>query len=276
MKIVIQGVRGCFHEEAAQHFFEKGFEVVEALSFDILARKLENDPSIDFAIMAIENSIAGSILQNYRILRDYKFRIIGELSMSIHLYVMGHKGESLTTVNELRSHPMAIYQSLDFLSNHPHLKVVETDDTALSAKIIADENLTHCVALASKSAAKIYDLEIFQERVESSNSNYTRFIILQNSRKPLSIADFNKASIYFMVAHESGSLLKCLQILYDLNINISKLQSYPVHGRLDKYYFYLDLEFGNTKQYEQAITELNVVTEEIEVLGVYKRGEYYS
>ena len=274
MKLVIQGYRGCFHEEAASEFFKDDLEIVEARSFEVLARTLENDLSIDYGIMAVENSIAGSILQNYRILREFKFRIVGELFMAIHLQLMARKGVNMDKITEIHSHPMAIYQSLDFLSEFPNIKIVETEDTAGSAKYISEQNAKHIGAIASRSAASIYELEILGENIESSKTNYTRFLVIQNSRRALESDIFNKASIYFTVPHEAGSLLKCLSILDELGINMTKLQSYPLQGRLDKYYFYLDLEFENQMIYEQAVKQLNAVTEELEVLGVYRSGEY--
>lgn len=274
MKIAIQGIRGCFHEEAARHYFDHEYEVEESSSFEILAQKLHSDPEVEFAIMAIENSIAGSILQNYRILREYKFRIIGELYMAIHLQLMMKKDQTIDGITEIHSHPMAIYQSLEFLKQFPCIKIIESNDTALSAKLVSESKSKHIAAVASKTAAELYGLKISHQNIESSTSNYTRFIILQKSHKQVPVGDFNKATIYFTVKHESGSLLKCLQVIHQNFVNISKLQSYPVQGKLDRYYFYLDLEFDSNSQYESCIVELDQVTDELEVLGVYQKGEY--
>ena len=275
MKIAIQGVRGCFHEEAARHYFDHDYKVEESSSFEILAQKLQSDSEVKYAIMAIENSIAGSILQNYRIIREYKFRIIGELYMAIHLQLMMNKGRTLKEITEVHSHPMAIYQSLDFLKQFPKIKIIESNDTALSAKIVFETKSSHIAAIASRTAADLYGLDISHQNIESSTSNYTRFIILQKSHEHIPEGDFNKASIYFTVKHESGSLLKCLEVIHRNFLNISKLQSFPVQGKLDTYYFYLDLEFNSNRQYERCIVELDQVTNELEVLGVYNKGEYF-
>lgn len=273
MKVIVQGYRGCFHQEAAESYFDDQLEIVESLSFIEQANKFIDDTSIDFAAMAIENSIAGSILQNYRILRERRFRIIGEIYLAIHHNFMVLPGASIDQLTEVTSHPMAINQCLDFLSQYPNLRLIESEDTALSAKRISEGGLKSTAAIASKSAAKLYGLEILDASIQSSAVNYTRFFILQRDQDELPSGDFNKASIYCRVSHQPGSLMTVLKVLRDFNVNLSKLQSFPVLGKINEYYFYLDLEFFNLLQYESVIQELNDATTELEVLGLYRKGK---
>jgi len=272
LNIVIQGYPGCFHQEAAQAYFSDcQVHVTPADSFNKLAELLQSQDDLDFGIMAIENNIAGSILQNYRILRENSFRIIGEIYLPIHHNFMVLAGQKIEDIHEVRSHPMALRQCLDFLGKYPDIKRVNSEDTALSAKQVADGNLTGIAAIGSKSAAALYGLEILGQDIESSDNNYTRFFILQRGEKPLPEGDYNKASIYLRTSHNKGSLLKVLEVIYELDINISKLQSYPVAGALNQYYFYLDLEFDNAENYSKAIQKLNHCTVNLEILGVYNR-----
>jgi len=257
IKVVMQGFPGCFHQEAAQQYFTgKDLDFYPAESFLLLAEQLLNNSEIDFAVMAIENNIAGSILQNYRILREYRFRILGEYYLPIHHNLMGMPGVSIEDIKEVHSHPMALNQCLEFLAQYPDIKLVETEDTALSASRIKESNSSQIAAIASAAAAELYDLEMFAKNIETNPNNYTRFFFLQRDGDHVPLGVFNKASIYLKTNHSKGSLLKVLQVIYDKNINLSKLQSYPVEGVRDAYYFYLDLEFNNPKDYEQAIADL--------------------
>jgi len=273
-KVAVQGFKGCFHQEAAEIYFGTALDIVETISFDELAKSFTSDSSIDFAIMAIENSIAGSILQNYRILRENRFRIIGEIYMAIHHNLMVLPGTTLTDLEEICSHPMALNQCLKFLSPYDHVRLIESEDTALSAKRVREGQLKNVAAIASRSAASLYQLEILSENIETSKVNFTRFFILQRDDDPIPTGIFNKASIYCRVGHEPGSLLKTLEVLQEFNVNLSKLQSFPVLGKLSEYYFHMDLEFFKMDQYESVINKLDTVTLELEVLGLYNKGLY--
>lgn len=276
-KIIIQGYQGCFHEEAAQKYFRRDdLNTVPSDSFDALANKLTTEGEEHLAIMAIENSIAGSILQNYRILREYQCRVIGEVYLRIKHNLMALSGVKIEDLKQVSSHPMAISQCLDYFSEYPHIKLVKSEDTALSAKKVSEQAKTTRGAIASKAAAKIYGLNILAEGIETSKINYTRFFILQNSKQPIPQGIFNKASIYFRVADKPGCLLKAMQIIAQYNTNISKLQSYPVVGKISEYYFYLDLEFNDVNDYEAIMSELISVTSELTELGVYNKANVYD
>lgn len=273
-KIIVQGVAGCFHEEAAHKYFgDLSLEIVPARTFPDLANTLVRNPNDHLAIIAIENSIAGSLLQNYRILRENHLRVIGEVYLRIKHNLMVLPGQRIEDIKEVHSHPMALNQCLDFLRMYPHIRLVEKEDTALSAKNILDKNLLEVAAIASETAAEIYGLEILAPSIETSKINYTRFFIAQDSTQALSLSDFNKASIYLRVPHQKGSLVQVLQMVSDHNINLSKLQSYPVLGEVNTYYFHLDLEFDDIDDYENCIDELQEVTSMIEVIGLYKKDE---
>jgi len=271
-KLVTQGIPGSFHFEACHAYFEEAdLDIVPVESFQELAQVLSGDDSADYGVMAIENSIAGSIIQNFKILRQYRFRIIGEVYLPIRHNLLVLPGTQMEDLTEVKSHPMALNQCLEFLENYPQIRKVSFTDTASSAKMIKEKNQKHTAAIASKAAAELYGLDILHSQIQTSDINYTRFVIMQSEDKVLPSGDFDKASIYLRTAHKKGSLLKVLQAIYDENINLSKLQSYPVEDDLNKYFFYLDLEFDDPQQYENAIAKLNRSTQHLEVLGVYKR-----
>ncbi len=276
-KVIVQGYPGCFHEEAAHKYFgELPLEIVSARTFSDLAFTLIDNPETHLAIIAIENSIAGSLLQNYRIIRENHLRVIGEVYLRIKHNLMALPGQSIADIYEVHSHPMALNQCLDFLRQYPHIRLVEKEDTALSAKLISDNKIKGVAAIASKTAAEIYGLEIMNDGIETSKINYTRFFIAQDSTQSLDLAGFDKASIYLRVPHLKGSLVKVLQIVSDHNINLNKLQSYPVLGEVNTYYFHLDLEFDDLDDYENCIDDLQEVTDMIEVIGLYKSDKVMS
>ncbi|MEE9372709.1 MAG: prephenate dehydratase [Saprospiraceae bacterium] len=277
IKIAVQGVSGCFHEEAARKFFgHHRMEAIAAHNFEILADIVANDHDVHYGIMAIENSIAGSILQNYRILRENNFWITGEVYLRIEHNLMALPGQTLEDITDVASHPMALNQCLKYLKSLPHIKLIETADTALSAQHIRDNHTKNRAAVASKTAAKLYDLEILAASIETSKQNYTRFFIISRESEFSSIGNADKASIYLRVPDKSGSLLNVLQTVADQNINISKLQSYPVLNELNQYYFHLDLEFDLLSHYENVIEELKDKTIALDELGIYKRATIHD
>jgi len=272
-KIITQGIPGSFHFEATHKYFKDcDLDFVSADSFLQLASGCIQDKTIDYGVMAIENSIAGSIIKNYKILRENKFRIIGEIYLPIIHNLMAVKGQSIEDIREVRSHPMAINQCLDFLRANDIHKYITTTDTANSAKIISQNKEKGVAAIASSLSADIYNLEILQASIQSSKVNYTRFFIFQRQGSEVPSGKFDKASIYIRTTHQKGSLLKVLEVIYRHDINLSKLQSYPILDNLNKYYFYLDLEFDTSEQYEKVIPELIEATQELEILGVYVNG----
>lgn len=277
VKIAIQGFPGCFHEEAAAKYFTgRDVSSFSCLTFDALANEVSQNKSLDYGIIAIENSIAGSLLQNYRILREHHFLIVGEVYLRIRHNLMALPGQNIDDIKEVSSHPMALNQCLDFLHKYPSMRLVESNDTALSAKIIRDELNQGHAAIGSAIAAEIYNLEILAAEIETSKVNYTRFFIIKNRSQNINIGDVDKASIYCLVDDTSGSLLKVMQIIANYGINISKLQSYPVLGKMNQYFFYIDLEIENHNQFKSLYEEIEKVTLQVEVLGLYQKASIYD
>jgi len=274
--IAIQGYRGCFHQEAAAKYFNSAeLSVLECDTFNKLGEAISEEVA-PIGIMAIENSIAGSLLQNYRILRENNFTIIGEVFLRIVHNLMALPGDSIESIKEVSSHPMAIKQCLQFFKKYPHVKLVSSNDTALSAKNIEKKGLKGYGAIASKTAAQLYGLEILKESIETSKANYTRFFIIQKNEGVIDDDQVNKASIYLRVLDKPGCLLKVLEIIEDQNTNISKLQSYPVLGQVSEYFFHLDLEFEHYEQYKTIMDKLQDVTMELKELGSYKKATVYD
>ena len=268
-KIAIQGYPGSFHDEVCKLYYGDHTNVVPADSFSILGNMLETG-EVDRAIMAIENSIAGTILQNYRILREAGFWITGEKYLRIKHNLMSNKGVSLDDIKEVHSHPMALNQCLKFLSRFDHIKLVETEDTALSAIHVKESKRKDLASISSLKAADLYGLEILSEGIETNKTNYTRFFMLSKHRQTLS-AKVDKASIYLRIPDVKGQLLKVLQVIDDHELNMSKLQSFPVLGKLREYFFHIDIEFEQLDQYEELRTELQKFTHEFTELGIYER-----
>ncbi len=276
-KIIVQGFPGCFHEEAAiKYFGTQKLNIIPSTTFNLLGEKLVNNPKDHLAIIAIENSIAGTILQNYRILREKQLRVIGEEYLRIRHNLMALPNQRIEDINEVHSHPMALNQCLEFLAKYPHIRLVESDDTALSAKNIRENKLNNIAAIASETAARIYDLEILNHGIETSNVNYTRFFIVQDATQILPEGAYDKASIYMRVSHEKGSLMRALACLYNNDINLTKLQSFPVLGSVNEYYFHIDVEFDDFKKYKKMMSEIDVATLMVDVLGVYKKANIYD
>lgn len=271
--IVTQGIEGSFHYEAVRSYF-KDEEIcfLSATTFNELADVLSNNEDVRYGVMAIENSIAGSIIKNYRIIREQNFRIIGEKYLPIVHNLLVVPGQKIGDIKEVYSHPMALNQCLTYLNHHGIKNLISTKDTAGSAKMLSERKLKSAAAIGSKASAEIYGLEILDAGIQTSKINYTRFFILQKEEAEVPIGDFNKASIYLRTAHKKGSLLKVLEKIYANDINLSKLQSFPIMDTINKYYFHLDLEFENRKKYEALIPDLEKVTQYLQVLGVYKNG----
>lgn len=269
-RVAIQGIRASFHEEAAFKFFGEDIETIECNSFKETFQKLEQQKA-DYVVMAIENSIAGSLLPNYTLLREYNFPVIGEVYLPIQLHLMALPGVKFEDIKIVTSHPIAIRQCSDFLDEYPNLKVVESSDTAACAKKIKEEQLTDTVAIANTLAAKLYGLEILERRIESNKKNYTRFLILTD--KQTEVENFNKASLCFQVTNDAGSLVKVLNILAELAINMSKVQSMPVLGRRNEYNFYVDIEWNDTKNYEDAIRRIVKHTINFSIMGEYVKND---
>lgn len=268
-KIAIQGYPGSFHDEVCKLYYGEEVEAVPADSFDILGRMLSNG-EVSSAIMAIENSIAGTILQNYRILREAGFWIGGERYLRIKHNLMANEGATLEDIKEVHSHPMALNQCLSFLSQFPHIKLVETEDTALSAMHVKQSGRKDLASISSIKAAQLYGLNVLGEGIETNKTNYTRFFVLKKDRQLLN-DEADKVSIYIRIPDVKGQLMKVLQVIDDHNLNMSKLQSFPVLGKMREYFFHLDIEFDHLDQYQTLKSDLVEFTHEYTELGIYKR-----
>ncbi|MBN1117590.1 MAG: prephenate dehydratase [Bacteroidales bacterium] len=271
--IAIQGGYGAFHEIAAiKYFGDENIEIVPRNTFKDLFQALKKG-IVDFGITAIENSLAGSILPNYSLLLESRMKIIGEIYLRIKQNLVALPGQKIQDIKEVYSHPMAILQCQSFFDDYPKIKLVDSVDTALSAKMIADEQLTGIAAIASDLAAKKYKLEIVAEQIETNKMNYTRFLILQNiNGSTVSNENANKASLSFALAHQIGSLSKILSIFSFHDINLSKIQSMPIIGKDWEYQFYVDVEIADYQRYLHALSAINPFTSGVHILGEYTSG----
>ena len=270
-RIAIQGIKASFHEEAAFKFFGNDIQTVECKSFKQTCEILEAKEA-DYVVMAIENSIAGSLLPNYTLIREYNFAVVGEVYLPIQLHLMALPGVKLEDVKFVTSHPIAIRQCIDFFDELPHLTIVESSDTAACAKKIRDEQLTDTVAVANSLAAELYGLNILERRIESNKKNYTRFLILQNDKTD-ELLPVNKSSIVFQTGNQVGSLSKVLNIFADHEVNLSKIQSMPVLGKRNEYYFYVDLEWLAQEKYDTAIRKALKYTVNFNIMGEYLKND---
>jgi len=267
--VAIQGYEGSFHQVAARQFFGKDAEVIPCATFREAIKTASNKKESSGGVMAIENSIAGSILPNYTLLQKSNLKIVGEVYLRIEQNLLVYPGVSLADIKEVHSHPMALLQCVDFLEKH-NWKLIETEDTALSAKHISKKRSQHIAGIASVLAADLFGLEVIVPNIHTQKDNYTRFLILQ--REEVEIMDANKASINFQTNHTQGSLAKVLTKISEEGINLSKLQSMPIAGTNFKYSFHADLEFDNRKQFDKAMKSMKSLTEDIKVYGIYKNG----
>ena len=270
LKVAIQGIATSFHEVAAQTYFGDSIDSVECLSFHALCESLKKEES-DFAVMAIENSIAGSILPNYFLLQEYHFSIIGEVYLPIHMHLLVLPGVTLNDVKCIESHPMAIRQCNDFLFRLRNVEIRESDDTAVSARKVKENKLTNTAAIANEHAAKKFGLQILEKRIETNKKNFTRFLILAKGRQ--TTHDSNKASLCFEVANEVGSLAEALMTLKNNLINLTKIQSIPIVGKPSEYSIHIDVEWKKRKNYDTALQEILRQVRNLNVLGEYKSAK---
>jgi len=270
--ICIQGYEGSFHQVAARYFFGKQVEVIPCATFRDLVRITSDKKQSGGGIMAIENSIAGSILPNYNLLQKSKLKVIGEVYLSISQNLLVNPGVKLGDIKEVHSHPMAILQCLDYLEKNPW-KLVETEDTALSAKHIHQHHSKHAGAIASKLAAELYNLEVIAPNIHTLKNNVTRFLVLKRENEAEEIANADKASLYFQTNHSKGILAKVLTQIADGGINLSKLQSMPIPGSNFKYGFYADMEFDTRKQLDAVLASIESLTNNVKIFGIYKKGK---
>lgn len=270
-KVTIQGYEGSFHQVAAQLYHGKNVQVIPCATFRDVVKTGSNKKESAGAVMAIENSIAGSILPNYNLLQKSNLRITGEIYLQIRQNLLVNRGVRLEEIKEVHSHTMALQQCYEFLDKYKW-KLVETDDTALSAKHIHQHKSKHIAAIASKLAADLYNLEVLAPNIHTMKNNYTRFLMLQRDDMAQPVEGADKASVTFHTDHSKGSLAKVLTKIAEGGINLSKLQSFPIPGSDFKYAFHADMEFDSIGRFENVIEIIKQLTESIKIYGVYKRG----
>jgi prephenate dehydratase len=271
LRVSIQGFEGSFHQVAAQRFFGKDVEVLPCATFRDVIRIASNKKESDGGVMAIENSIAGSILPNYNLLQRSSLKITGEVYLQIKQNLLVNPGVSLEDIREVHSHPMAIQQCLEYLDQF-HWKMVETEDTALSAKMVHQKKAKHVAAIASKLAAEMFDLHVIAPNIHTMKNNYTRFLILNREDQVKPDPEANKASVNFHTDHSRGSLARVLGRIADGGINLSKLQSFPIPGSDFKYSFHADMEFDGIDHFNRVVEDVKPLTESFKIYGVYRNG----
>ncbi len=275
-RIAIQGVSGAFHHIAARRFFkDKELEIIPADTFDELMIKAEDKSITDHALMAIENTIAGSILNNYQLLNHSKLHVVGEVYLRIQQNLMVMPGVKVEDLTEVYSHPVAIAQCQKFFQQYPHVKLIESEDTALSAKRVRDGQLKNTGAIASSLAAEMYGLEMIGQSIETYKKNYTRFLVLDRTESPVN-TDFDKVSICFTLPHEVGSLHQVLGALALCKTNLTKIQSAPLLDSEFEYLFFVDFLLDENKDFESIINVIKKHTLELRILGTYQKGNKYE
>ncbi len=271
MKIAIQGETGCFHEVAARQYFNYDeIDIVPCSTFDLTISTVLKGEA-DYAVMAIENARSGSILQNYTLIRESGMKMLGEHNLRIVQNLMALPGQSIDDIHEVRSHPIALAQCMDFLKHHPNWTLIESDDTAGSAKEISINKIKGVAAIASNEAARIYGLEVIAPGIETYKQNYTRFLVV--GPEEMGNREGNKISICFSTGHKPGSLAKVLVILAEKEINLSKIQSVPRLNGEWQYMFYCDLEMPKNVNPGVISRILRDHTRDLEILGVYYKGD---
>jgi prephenate dehydratase len=272
-RIAVQGIAGSFHEDAALKYFNEKIEVVECKSFTSVCELVDAD-KVDYAVMAIENSIAGSLLKNYQLIRDFHLRITGEIYLHIQMNLMVSPGVKKEDITDIYSHPVALQQSMEYIEKYfPNAKLHEGLDTAAAAKLIFEEKPKNAAAIANLRAAEMYQLEILETGIESNKKNYTRFLILSKHGNPTE--GTNKASICFEVGHFYGALARVLNIFAENRINLNKIQSVPILGKPNEYTIHVDIEWENTENYDKAIHQVLKSASSLSILGEYTKGDVY-
>jgi len=270
-RIAIQGAEGSNHHKVARDFYGDDVALQECLSFDVLVDSLLNQTASK-GIMAIENTIAGSIIPNYALIDANNLHISGEEYLNIHHHLMALPGQKIEDIKEVCSHPMALLQCKEFFKKYPQIKLVEDVDTAEVAKRIAKNKLKGVAAIAPKLAAEIFGLEVLEDEIQTMKDNATRFVIVQTEKPNNGIDQINKASLKFQLDHKRGSLAAILNVLSDCKMNLTKIQSLPVIESPWKYSFFVDVTFEEYKDYEKVIAILAIMASELKVLGTYKNG----
>jgi prephenate dehydratase len=269
--IAIQGIKGSFHHEVAQQYFNLNTEVVECMSFDSAVDSLLQEQT-DTIVMALENSIAGSIIPNYALIDHHNLDIVGEYYLDIQHNLLALNGQSIGDIKEVHSHPMALLQCKVFFKDYPHIKLVEAKDTADVAKQINAAQIKGIAAIASKNAAELYDLKILAPSIQTIKHNETRFVIVKRQNHEIERKGINKASLKFELDHKRGSLATILNVMSDCKLNLTKIQSLPKIDTPWKYAFFVDVTFETYGDYEKANAIMKIMAENFKVLGEYKNA----
>jgi prephenate dehydratase len=272
-RVAIQGYAGAFHELAARQFFtDKPLEVVPAHTFAEVVQAVEQGATADAGLMAIENTLAGSLMANYQLLLESDLMITGEVFLRIEQNLLTLPGVKIEDLEEVHSHPVAIAQCRRFFKDYPQIQLVEKVDTALSAREVRDNGWRHVGAIASGLAAEMYELDVLAAGIETNKKNHTRFLVLEKRRMEDLIAEANKISVSYAVDHTVGSLYKVLAVLAAYNVNLTKIQSTPIIGHPWEYRFFVDFEVHGDLSWEQAVNAIRPITRDLRVLGAYRTG----
>jgi len=270
MEVGIQGVLGSFHDQAASTYFDENIDLKPYQDFRSLAKAI-HQKEMDYGVMAIENTIAGSILPNYALINEYDLEVSGEVYLRIEMNLIVNKGVGVDELTHVYSHPMALLQCADYFSSHPKIKLTEYEDTASSVALIKNEKMLKAGAIASEKAADLLGLDIVAKNIETNKQNYTRFLIL-NSRKNEKTSTPQKASLRIVTKHDPGSLSEVLVAFKENDINLTKIQSMPLIGQPYRYAFNVDVVWSNYENYQQALIEVQKSSESIKIHGEYNKG----
>ncbi len=270
--VAIQGIKGSFHHIVSKQFFDDTVAIDECLSFDIAVNSLLSGKS-DTVIMAIENSIAGSIIPNYALIDTHNLHIIGEHYLDVQHNLMALPNQALSAIKEVYSHPMALLQCKEFFKAYPHIKLIEDKDTAEVAQRIKEQNLKGVAAIASGLAAELFELKILAESIQTIKHNETRFVIVKTQNSEISESDINKASIKFELDHKRGSLATVLNVMSDCKLNLTKIQSLPKINSPWKYAFFVDVTFDAYEDFKKAKSILQIMAQDLKILGEYKNAK---
>jgi prephenate dehydratase len=270
--VAIQGIKGSFHHIVSQQYFEKHVDLIECLTFDEAVESLLSARS-DAVIMAIENSIAGSIIPNYALIDKHKLYIVGEQYTDVQHNLMALPGQRIEDIKEVCSHPMALLQCKEFFKKHPHIKLVEDKDTAEVAQRIHEGNIQSMGAIASSLAADIFELDILAPEIQTIKHNETRFVIVKRENHEFPDSQINKASLKFELDHKRGSLATILNVMSDCKLNLTKIQSLPIIDTPWKYAFFVDVTFEAYNDFKKAKSIMDIMAEHFKVLGEYKNAK---
>lgn len=273
-RIAVQGIAGSFHEDAARNYFEDEVEIVECKTFTTVCELIDAD-KVDFAVMAIENSIAGSLLNNYQLIRDFHLRVIGEIYLHISMNLLVNEGVKPTDIEHIHSHPIALRQCMEYIEQfYPKAQLHEKLDTAASSKMVATEKLKNAASIGNLRSADLYGLKVLDTGIETNKKNYTRFLILSKHGNPTS--GTNKASVCFEVGHFHGALARVLNTFAENEINLTKIQSVPKIGKPNEYTFHVDIEWEKGENYDKAIHQVLKSATSLSILGEYKKGNLHN